>query len=173
MLNHHILWASPMEALSTHNAGDAGEWAQSLGWEDPLEEAMATHSSILAWKISRAEKPDRLQYMESHSQTWLHMGTCTHTHTYLLLLLYIFIPERYFYVICGMYIYILPVTSLSFESISVSYFLSKLWVPRRSKLCCICVYIHIYVYICIHMYIWLKPIKLYLDYPNRISENDL
>ena len=27
-------------------------WAGSLGWEDPLEEGMATHSSILAWKIS-------------------------------------------------------------------------------------------------------------------------
>ena len=27
-------------------------WVQSLGWEDPLEEGMATHSSILAWRIS-------------------------------------------------------------------------------------------------------------------------
>ena len=26
-------------------------WAQSLGWEDPLEEGMATHSSILAWRV--------------------------------------------------------------------------------------------------------------------------
>ena len=26
-------------------------WVQSLGWEDPLEEAMATHSSLLAWRI--------------------------------------------------------------------------------------------------------------------------
>ena len=26
-------------------------WAQSLGWEDPLEEGMATHSSVLAWRI--------------------------------------------------------------------------------------------------------------------------
>ena len=29
----------------------------SLGWEDPLEQEMATHSSILAWKISWAEEP--------------------------------------------------------------------------------------------------------------------
>ena len=28
-------------------------WVQSLGWEDPLEEGMATHSSILAWRIPR------------------------------------------------------------------------------------------------------------------------
>ena len=33
----------------------------SLGWEDPLEEGMATHSSILAWKIPWTEKPDGLQ----------------------------------------------------------------------------------------------------------------
>ena len=33
---------------------------QSLGWEDPLEEEMATHASIPAWKISWAEEPDRL-----------------------------------------------------------------------------------------------------------------
>ena len=37
---------------------------QSLGWED-LQEKMATHSSILAWEIPRAEKPGRLQSMES------------------------------------------------------------------------------------------------------------
>ena len=36
---------------------------QSLGQEDPLEEEMATHSSILAWKIPRTEEPGRLQSM--------------------------------------------------------------------------------------------------------------
>ena len=34
---------------------------QSLGWEDPLEEGMATHFSILAWRISWTEKPGSLQ----------------------------------------------------------------------------------------------------------------
>ena len=38
---------------------------QSLGQEDPLEKEMATHSSILAWKIPWAEEPGRLQSMES------------------------------------------------------------------------------------------------------------
>ena len=33
---------------------------RSLGWEDPLEEGMATHSSILAWKIPWTEKPGRV-----------------------------------------------------------------------------------------------------------------
>ena len=41
-------------------------WVQSLGWEDPLEEGMATHSSILAWKIPWTEEPGGLQHMGSH-----------------------------------------------------------------------------------------------------------
>ena len=40
-------------------------WVQSLGREDPLEEGMATHSSILAWKIPWTEEPSRLQSMGS------------------------------------------------------------------------------------------------------------
>ena len=36
-------------------------WVQSLGWEDPLEEGMATHSSVLAWRIPWTEEPGRLQ----------------------------------------------------------------------------------------------------------------
>ena len=38
-------------------------WVQSLGQEDPLEKEMATHSSILAWKIPQTEEPGGLQYM--------------------------------------------------------------------------------------------------------------
>ena len=38
---------------------------QSLGQEDPLEEEMATHSSILAWRIPWTEEPGRLQFMGS------------------------------------------------------------------------------------------------------------
>ena len=38
---------------------------QSLGWEDALEEEMATHTSILAWEIPWTEEPDRLQFIES------------------------------------------------------------------------------------------------------------
>ena len=36
----------------------------SLGWEDALEEGMATHSSILAWRTPRTEEPGGLQSME-------------------------------------------------------------------------------------------------------------
>ena len=38
---------------------------QSLGWEDPLEEEMATHSSVLAWRTPWSEEPGRLQSMGS------------------------------------------------------------------------------------------------------------
>ena len=38
-------------------------WVQSLGWEDPLEKEMATHSSILVWRIPWTEEPGRLQSM--------------------------------------------------------------------------------------------------------------
>jgi len=38
---------------------------QSLGWEDPLEKEMATHSSILAWRIPRTEEPGGLHSMKS------------------------------------------------------------------------------------------------------------
>ena len=38
---------------------------QSLGWEDPLQKEMATHSSTLAWKIPWTEEPGRLQSMGS------------------------------------------------------------------------------------------------------------
>ena len=40
-------------------------WVQSLGWEDPLEKGMATHSSILAWRSSWTEDPGRLQSIGS------------------------------------------------------------------------------------------------------------
>ena len=36
-------------------------WVQSLGWGEPLEEGMATHSSILAWRIPWTEEPSGLQ----------------------------------------------------------------------------------------------------------------
>ena len=39
-------------------------WVRSLGWEYPLEKAMATHSSILAWRIPWTEGPERPQSME-------------------------------------------------------------------------------------------------------------
>ena len=45
---------------------------QSLGWEDPMEKGMATHSSILAWKIQWIEEPGRLTSMGSQTDMTEH-----------------------------------------------------------------------------------------------------
>ena len=55
-------------------------WVRSLGWEDPLEKEMATHSSILDWEIPWTEEPGGLQSMGS--QRVRHDWACTHTHTH-------------------------------------------------------------------------------------------
>ena len=48
---------------------------QSLGREDPLEKEIATHASVLAWKIPWTEEPGRLQPMDRKSQTQLSRQT--------------------------------------------------------------------------------------------------
>ena len=50
-------------------------WVLSLDWEDPLKESVATHSSILAWKIPQTEEPGGLQFMGS--QLGAHAPHCT------------------------------------------------------------------------------------------------
>ena len=44
-----------------------GTWVRSLGWETPLEKCIATHCSILAWRIPLTEEPGGLQFMGSQS----------------------------------------------------------------------------------------------------------
>ena len=44
-------------------------WVRSLSWEDPLEKEMATHSSILAWKIPWTEEPGLLWWATVHGVT--------------------------------------------------------------------------------------------------------
>ena len=57
------MWASCV-AQSVKNLPAVQETrVLSLGWEDPLEKEMATHSSILAWKISWTQEPGALQSM--------------------------------------------------------------------------------------------------------------
>ena len=60
-------WAPrrPSSQESACQAADASSGVQSLGWEDPLEEEMATHSSVLPWEVSRTEEPNGLQSMGS------------------------------------------------------------------------------------------------------------
>ena len=44
-------------------------WVQSLGWEDPLEKGMATHSSILVWRIPWTEEPGGLHTVHGIAQS--------------------------------------------------------------------------------------------------------
>ena len=58
-IKSHQAIAQPKSKIKVFPGGSAGKgspamqetWVQSLGWEDPLEEGMASHSSILAWRI--------------------------------------------------------------------------------------------------------------------------
>ena len=58
-------WASLVAQTVKNLPAMQETWVQSLGWKDPLEEGMATHSSILAWRIPWTEEPDGLQSMGS------------------------------------------------------------------------------------------------------------
>ena len=69
----------PLVTQSVHLPAMWEAWVQSLGWEDPLEKEMATHSSTLAWRIPWTEKPGRLQSMGQQSRTRLREFTFTFT----------------------------------------------------------------------------------------------
>ena len=61
----------------------------SLGWEDPLKDDMATHSSILAWEISWTEEPGGLRFRGSDTTEELdttEVTVCTRAHSYFTLL---------------------------------------------------------------------------------------
>ena len=58
-----LVWASLVAQMVKRLLAVRENWIQSLGREDPLDKAMAPHSSILAWKIPWTEEPCRLQSM--------------------------------------------------------------------------------------------------------------
>ena len=58
-------WASLVAQLVKNSMAMQETWVQSLGWEEPLEKEMATHSSTLAWRIPWMEELSRLQSMGS------------------------------------------------------------------------------------------------------------
>ena len=65
-------WASLVTQTVKNLPAMQETWVPSLGREDPLEKGMATHSSILAWRIPKTEGPGRLQSMGiAKSQTQL------------------------------------------------------------------------------------------------------
>ena len=73
-------WASLVAQPVKNSPAMWETWVQSLGWKDPLEKEMATHSSILAWRIPWTEEPGGLQSTGSQSRTrltlQLHFTTC-------------------------------------------------------------------------------------------------
>ena len=73
-------WASLVAQMVKNPPTMQETWVQSLGWGDPLEERMATHSNILAWRIPWTEEPDRLQSMgqQRDMTEWLNAvdGIC-------------------------------------------------------------------------------------------------
>ena len=92
MLQHrfhsHEKWASLVAQMVKNPPTVWETWVQSLGWEDPLEEGMATHFSILAWRIPmdrgacgaivhRVEESDMTEQL-STAQFWI--ATITNCH---------------------------------------------------------------------------------------------
>ena len=57
------------------SARNAETWVWPLGWEDPLEKEMATHSSILAWRIPWTEEPGGLQSSCASAQGRVYSNT--------------------------------------------------------------------------------------------------
>ena len=92
-----VFFGSPCGSSGKESACNAGDLGSILGWENPLEECMVTHSSILAWKLSWTEEPGRLQ--STGLQRVGHDCVCTHTHTHIYLLsiyhLFVFLSVYY------------------------------------------------------------------------------
>ena len=59
-VDYDLFYVFPGGLDDKEYACNAGNCVQSLGWEDPLEKVMATHSSIIAWRIPRIEEPGGL-----------------------------------------------------------------------------------------------------------------
>ena len=60
-----LFWASLVAQMVKNLPAMQDTWICSLGWENPLEEGMATHSSMPAWRIPWTEEPGRLQSVGS------------------------------------------------------------------------------------------------------------
>ena len=70
---HMSAWTSPVAQMVKSLSAMWETWVQSLGWEDPLEKEMATHSSILAWRIPWIEGPGDLWSAElDMTERWTH-----------------------------------------------------------------------------------------------------
>ena len=95
-LVYPLAWASQVVLVVKNllaNAGDVSDTVQSVGWEDSLEEEMATHSSILAWRISWTKEPGKPSpwgHKELDMTEWLSM----HLLAYILIFLLLFSEKK-------------------------------------------------------------------------------
>ena len=85
--NYMQVWTSQVALVVNNSPANSGDGRDAgwipLGWEDPLEEGMATHSSILAWRIPWTVKPGGLESMGSQKvrHDWSNLAH-THTHSF-------------------------------------------------------------------------------------------
>ena len=59
---NHSIMASLVAQMVKNLTAMQKTWVRSLGWEDPVEEGMVTHSSVLAWRFPWTEEPGGLQF---------------------------------------------------------------------------------------------------------------
>ena len=76
----------PSDSVVKNLPASRDEGGCSLSWKDPLEKEMATHSSILAWRIPWTEEPDGLQSM-GLQRVRHDLVTKTHTHIIIIIIL--------------------------------------------------------------------------------------
>jgi len=125
-------------------------WVWSLGQENPLEEGMATHSSILAWIIPWTEELGRLQAMESQSWTQLKLLS---THTYLFKIVISFSLAMYPEVelldhMLLIFLIFWKITIL-FSTVAVS-----IYIPTNSAQ--MFLFLYIFTNICYLLYFWIR-----------------
>ena len=108
-------------------------WIQSLGEEDPLEQKITTHSSILAWEIPRTEEPGRLKFEGSQrvGHDWIH----THTYTHVMSMMYWWV-SIYIFHFATCFLYVCFFICLLFVNFYFSFPLSPSFVMNRYFLVC-------------------------------------
>ena len=121
-------------------------WIQSLGQEDSLEEEMAIHPSVLAWRIPWTEEPGRLQSIELHRvwHDWSNLA-CMY--------IYIYIHSQYMFIWC---FFRIISGSFSWHSITWLFFFFFFFTKSKYLLC-------ILIYFYSSFLLWLK--SGYLEMP--------
>ena len=91
---------------SSCNMGDLENWVQSLGWENLLEKEMATHSSVLAWRIPWTEEPDRI-WLQRVRHNWVINSLLSYL-IYVVCTVYIIFSFKIMQWVCPMLLKYLP-----------------------------------------------------------------